>query len=477
MSDPLSSITPKRRRWPLAAMSALIGLLATFLVVKITRPPDDSTEVVRTPAPPPPPPPVDPPAPPKIDPADQLLAEAEAALKEGRLDEAAAKAEQAKATRGPAAAALLARIDEARKKLPGADATKIDEEEKKKREEAAAQEKERLAREAAFAELERADAEAKPLMAAYKWDAAIALFDAAVKNHPMLADVSDYQSARKRVEDLRQGAAKAFASNAEKARLELKAGRFGAATRLARMAESFYPENPEGAALLKEIAAQMLEANLVPIPATIKGGVKLGDPKRADEPERVYTSPGFLMDKYEVTNEDYQLFVQQARHRPPPSPHWLAGEVRPGSERYPVTHVSVADAEAFAAWAKKRLPTEDEWEYAARWNDARDFPWGPTEPEDRKPLCQTLEVSLPQGSPPPGTRPVGSWPGSASPFGIHDLAGNVWEWTATALDGRRILKGGSFLNRVAAARASNRLADDPDLLHPDVGFRCVKDRP
>ena len=475
MSDPLSSITPKRRRWPLAAISALLGLLATFLVVQFTRPKDDSTEVVRTPAPPPPP--AEPPPPPKIDPADQLLADAEAALKEGRLDEAAAKAEQAKATRAVAAGALLARIDEERKKRTGPESTKTDEEEKKKLEEAAAREKERLEREAAFTELERADAESKKLEAAYKWDAAIALFDEAVKKHPMLADVTDYKTARGRVEGLRQGAAKAFASNAEKARLELKAGRYGPAMRLARMAESFYPENPEGPALLNEIASQMLESNLVLIPRTIEGGVKLGDAKQADEPERVFTSPGFLMDKYEVTNEDYQLFVQQARHAPPPSPQWLAGEVRPGFEKHPVTHVSVADAEAFAAWAKKRLPTEDEWEYVARWNDARVYPWGSTEPDERKPVCQSIEVALLRDAVAPGTRPVGSWPGSASQFGVHDMAGNVWEWTATALDGKRILKGGSFMNRVTAARASNRLIDDPDLLHPDVGFRCVKDRP
>jgi formylglycine-generating enzyme required for sulfatase activity len=77
----------------------------------------------------------------------------------------------------------------------------------------------------------------------------------------------------------------------------------------------------------------------------------------------------------------------------------------------------------------------------------------------------------------PELRPVGSWPDSQSPFGIHDLAGSVWEWTSTKSGERRILKGGSFLMRAVAARASNRLAEDPDLIHPDTGFRCVKDRP
>src|SRR5262245_55510772 len=118
MTDPMSSpsdpIPRKRRVWPLAAMAALLGLLAPFLIVKATRPEDDTTEVVRPPAPPPVPPPVVPP--PSTDPADQWLAEAEAALKAGKLDEAAAKAEKAKASRAAAATALLARIEEARKR-------------------------------------------------------------------------------------------------------------------------------------------------------------------------------------------------------------------------------------------------------------------------------------------------------------------------------------------------------------------------
>ena len=152
---------------------------------------------------------------------------------------------------------------------------------------------------------------------------------------------------------------------------------------------------------------------------------------------------------------------------------WRRGKPLQGAERYPVSHVNVADAEAFAAWAGKRLPTEDEWEYAARWVDGRMFPWGAAIPTLRNPLCQTLEAS----SSTPENKVVGSWPASASYFGIHDLAGSLWEWTATPLDGRRIMKGGSFLTQAVAARASNRLADDIDLLHPDVGFRCVKDRP
>jgi formylglycine-generating enzyme required for sulfatase activity len=469
MSNPIDAAPRRRRVWPLAAMAALVGLLATFLVVKFSRAPDDEPVVHQSP-------PRTPVKTPDRDPADKLLAEAETALNEGRWDEAAAKAEQAKSSRGPAANALLARIEEARKGRSTPGEKSLTDDERKRRDESARQEKERQEQDVARAELDRLATESEALGTAFRWDAALAIYDEALKTHPALAKMQEYAAARRQVEKYRNDAAKAFATNAEKARAEVKAGRGGAAIKLARMAMSLYPENPAGAALLKEISTQVLDANLVPIPATIKGGVKLGDAKHADEPERVFKSPGFLMDKFEVTNEEYSLFVQQAPYPAPASHLWADGAPRPGAERFPVTNVTVKDAEAFAAWAGKRLPTEDEWEYAARWVDGRIFPWGATEPTERNPLCQSLEASLisKQG---PELKPVGSWPGSQSPFGIHDLAGSVWEWTATAVDGKRILKGGSFLTRATAARASNRLIDDADLIHPDVGFRCVKDRP
>ena len=474
MTDPIDA-TPRRRIWPLAAMATLIGLLATYLIVQANRAPDDVPEVVHHPPATPPP---TPPAPkvPEIDPADQLLREAETALKEGRWDDATKKAEQAKATRAEAAAALLARIEEARKRKLTAEEAQAAEAEKKRQEEAVAKEKERKDREEALAQIDPVESESRKFENARQWDAAIAVFDAVEKKYPVLVNIADYVRARRRVEELRDAASKAFNLNADKARAELKEGRYSTAMRLAKMAASFYPENAAGPALMKEISTQMLESNLVPIPATIKGGVKLGDAKQPDEPERVFTSPGFLMDKYEVTNEEYLLFVQQTGRKPPPSPMWAGSDLKPGFERHPVTHVSVADAEAFAAWAGKRLPTEDEWEYAARWVDGRVFPWGSTEPGERKPMCQSIEASIAVERA-PENKPVGSWPASASPFGIQDLAGSVWEWTATPLEGRRLVKGGSYLHRVSAARASNRLGEDVDLLHPDVGFRCVKDRP
>jgi formylglycine-generating enzyme required for sulfatase activity len=473
MSDPIDPSPRRRGFWPLAAMGLLLGLLATFLVVQLVRKNDE--DVPETVAPRPPvtsAPPA--PAPPPVDESARLLQEAEADLKAGRFDAAAEKAERARKGNGDAAAALLKRVEDARRGRSTDESARAAEDERKRKAEAEAQEKARKEREEAIAALDGVISEADKHVSANRWDAALGLYDAALKKHPALESIEDYASARRRVEKLRDDAAKFFAGTLAKARAELEAGRYAAATRQARMAGNLYPENPAAPALLKEISTKMLASNLVPIPATIKGGVKLGDAKQADEPERVFSSPGFLMDKYEVTNEEYFLFVQLAGHRAPPSPLWANGEPRPSYERYPVTHIAVEDAEAFAAWAGKRLPTEDEWEYAARWVDGREYPWGSTEPTEASPMCSCVEASPKRF---PELRPVGSWPSSASPFGIHDLAGSVWEWTSTPLDGRRILKGGSFLTRGVAARGANRLADDVDLLHPDVGFRCVKDRP
>jgi formylglycine-generating enzyme required for sulfatase activity len=151
-----------------------------------------------------------------------------------------------------------------------------------------------------------------------------------------------------------------------------------------------------------------------------------------------------------------------------------------GAERYPVSGVTADDAEKYAAWAGKRLPTEDEWEYAARYVDGRAFPWGEAfQPSENVYLCNSLEYGKPLLRFEP--TPVGAFPNGRSALDVMDMAGNVWEWTVTkspAKEGRelRILKGGSFMTRADACRAANRLADDPEVAHHDVGFRCVRDR-
>jgi formylglycine-generating enzyme required for sulfatase activity len=473
MTDPIESY-PSRKRpvWPLAAMGLLVGLLAAFLIVQMLRPADDS--VVEAP-------------PPKTpssmlqggasDPAaeakSRLLVEAEEAFKAGNLDEAADKAERARPRKE--AEALLARIAEVRKRAEVEKASR-DAEEKKREEEAAAREQAIKDRESALAELKQASEEADKLVSANRWDAALAQFDEIVKKHPGLEPTADYAGARSRVADFRDQARASLAKNLVRAREEMAGGRFAAALRAAQMGATIYPESPEPPDLVKQITQRMLEANLVRIPATPKGGVKLGDARQADEPERTFVSKAFLMDRYEVTNGEYHLFILQTGHRPPTGPLWSGRDPVQGAESHPVTHVSAADAEAFAAWAGKRLPTEDEWEYAARWADARPYPWGSVFPPVDTAAAHTLETTKASGKV-PSPRAVGSFPTGQSPFGIFDLAGNVWEWTSTPLASQRVLKGGSFLTNLNAARASNRFADEPGLRHPDVGFRCVKDLP
>lgn len=139
---------------------------------------------------------------------------------------------------------------------------------------------------------------------------------------------------------------------------------------------------------------------------------------------------GFFMDLTEVTNAEYAKFVRQSGYQSPKS--WPGNILPSGHEQWPVTDVSLDDARAFAAWrsasdgVKYRLPTEEEWEYAARGGNRNWlYPWGNTWYEDRANLGTGSgdKIDFP--------KPVGSYPTGASAWGVLDLIGNVWEWTAS----------------------------------------------
>ncbi len=182
---------------------------------------------------------------------------------------------------------------------------------------------------------------------------------------------------------------------------------------------------------------------------------------------------GFFIDRNEVTNEDYKRFCDATQRKVPQ--HWKGGKIPDGKEQHPVTFVNWKDATDYAAWAKKRLPTEKEWEYAARGADGRTYPWGNDwDPAKDKDVCNAGKSS--RG----GTVPAGSLTAGASPFGCMDLAGNVGEWTAdvfTPEPSQRIIKGGSFRLAEDLPRASKRGHYEPDKLFEWLGFRCAQDLP
>lgn len=145
---------------------------------------------------------------------------------------------------------------------------------------------------------------------------------------------------------------------------------------------------------------------------------------RADiqnRPQHTVMLPAYRIDKYPVTNAQYARFVVATGHRPPGN--WAGGKIPQGQALNPVTLVSWYDAKRYAEWAGKRLPTEAEWEKAARGTDGRRWPWGEAMDASR------LNTYYNAGS----TTPVVRYPQGASPYGVMDMAGNVSEWTATDL--------------------------------------------
>jgi formylglycine-generating enzyme required for sulfatase activity len=185
----------------------------------------------------------------------------------------------------------------------------------------------------------------------------------------------------------------------------------------------------------------------------------------------------FYLDLNEVTNEDYSRFLKQTGRTPPP--HWKDGNFPKGDAKLPVYNVSWFDARDYAEWAKKRLPTEAEWEYAARGTDNLIYPWGNQWFD---------ELSNSGEDKPQKPAPVGSFPRGNSPFGIYDMAGNVSEWvqddfnlypgsTAKAAPGYKVYRGGSWFHLsprtqlFTFARWSEFATEKLEY----VGFRCSKD--
>jgi formylglycine-generating enzyme required for sulfatase activity len=189
-----------------------------------------------------------------------------------------------------------------------------------------------------------------------------------------------------------------------------------------------------------------------------------GDYPIGREPESehdVVFVDAFELGRTPVTNLQYADFVRDGGAERPP--HWPA----PGD--HPVTFVDWYDAAAFCAWAGGRLPTEAEWEKAARGTDGRRFPWGDEEDASRAAIGSGLKWG--------GTSSVGAHPSGASPYGLEDMAGNVWEWTSTETgDGERILRGGSYASPgLPWARCAMRSWSRPERRQAHVGLRVARD--
>lgn len=190
----------------------------------------------------------------------------------------------------------------------------------------------------------------------------------------------------------------------------------------------------------------------------------------------------FHMDTHEVTNEALAAFLNQQGNRVDGGVPWVAVDspealierhgdrfqARPGYERHPVVMVSWSGAQAYCESVGKQLPSEAQWQLACQGPSLRTYPWGDSEPG------RTLANSASQEDGFARTAPVGSYPEGLSDCGALDLAGNVWEWTASHDGDRAVAKGGSWAGNELLLRCSSRVKYAPSTHSALVGFRCVK---
>ena len=224
--------------------------------------------------------------------------------------------------------------------------------------------------------------------------------------------------------------------------------------------------------------AQMI---LIPAGEFIVGSTE-GEGYNDERPPVTVDLDAYYMDRCEVTNAQFKLFMEATGHSAPM--YW--DDEKYNQPEQPVVGVTWHDAAAYAKWAGKRLPTEAEWEKSSRGTDGRMYPWG-NEWDSLK--CSSNIGADSRICP----APVASFRDGASPYGVMDMTGNVWEWCADwygsnysrsprknpkgpNFSGERVLRGGSWCTTDHAyLRCANRNWFSPDFGFDDAGFRCARD--
>jgi formylglycine-generating enzyme required for sulfatase activity len=227
-------------------------------------------------------------------------------------------------------------------------------------------------------------------------------------------------------------------------------------------------EIPAGSFIYNPTRSYLSPNEVIPYPGSTSRSVSL---------------PKFYIDRYPVTNTQFGRFLHSSGYTPADSTnflkHWAGGKPPRGKENHPVVYIDRLDAEAYACWAGKRLPTEVEWQFAAQGSDGRRYPWGHTYDSTR---CNHALGH---------TTPVDAYPLGASPFGVMDLVGNVWQLTGDLYDNGTfhflMIRGGSHFRPSSSwwyVQGGPQPVDNPQMLLlvapglnrcSTVGFRCVRD--
>lgn len=244
--------------------------------------------------------------------------------------------------------------------------------------------------------------------------------------------------------------------------------------------------------LVVEALSASKEVDLVPMVTIPAGDFLMGSPEekgRADEwPQRSVYLDAFLIDQVEVTNQRYMEFVKATGHSNPPNPYGIGPLLSiKDIEQLPVVQTTWYDGKAYCSWAKKRLPTEAEWEKAARGTDGRLYPWG-----DEPPTAKRANFDR-EWEDERTLHAVGSLPEGDSPYGVKDMAGNAREWVSDWYDPDyykdapkrnphgpdtkgvvRSIRGGSWHSPASDITTSARGRGGFALQTHGTGFRCAR---